>query len=158
MAMQLEARLRDTLERIKSGDHTSAAAGGNSVGNSNTLEAMLQQLLSAARTQASRLAKLETSCFSSDSVGMGLNSKTRFQRPDGGRAGHQEQEVTSREVALEAALAQLQQTRMELEEGLRSSRQRYLPAGKISNFSSFSQLSNLCVILFLFLCICLDLS
>ncbi|XP_053176405.1 pentraxin-related protein PTX3 [Scomber japonicus] len=129
MAMQLEARLRETLERIKSGDHTSAAAGGNSVGNSNTLEAMLQQLLSAARTQASRLAKLETSCFSSPGTGMGLNSKTRFQRPEGGRAGHQEQEVTSREVALEAALAQLQQTRMELEEGLRSSRQRYLPAG-----------------------------
>lgn len=152
MAMQLEARLRETLERYKSGDQTfAAAAGGNSAGNSNHLEAMLQQLLSAARTQASRLAKLETSCLSSAGAGMGMNSKTGFQRPGDGRAGHQEQEVTLQEAALEAALAQLQQAKAVLEEGLRSSRQRYLPAGRISNFSSFSYLSNLCVILFLYL-------
>lgn len=154
MALQLEARLRETLERLKLGDQTSAAAGGNSVGNSNHLEAMLQQLLSSSRTQASRLAKLETSCFSSPGTGMGMNSKTGFQLPEGGRAGQQEQEVTSREVALEGALAALQRTGVELEEVLRSSRQRYLPAGKISSFSCFSHLSNL----FLFLCICLDFS
>ncbi|XP_067450515.1 pentraxin-related protein PTX3 [Thunnus thynnus] len=134
MALQVEARLRETLERLKQGDQAAAAAAaaaasGNSVGNSNHLEAMLQQLLSAARTQASRLAKLETSCLTSPGAGMGMSSKTGFQLPEGGRAGHREQEVTSREVALEGVLAALQETRVELQEVLRSSRQRYLPAG-----------------------------
>ncbi|XP_040903095.1 pentraxin-related protein PTX3 [Toxotes jaculatrix] len=127
MALQLESRLRETLERLKLGDPTSAA--GNSVGNSNNLEAMLQQLLSAARTQASRLTKLETSCFGSPGAGMGMNTKTGFQLPEGGGVGHREQEVTSRELALDGVLTALQQTRAELEEVLRSSRQRYLPAG-----------------------------
>lgn len=131
MVLQLEGRLRETLERIKLKDHI-PAAGGNSVGSSNHLEAMVQQLLSAARTQASRLAKLETSCFSSPGAGMGMNSKTGPQLPEGGMAGPKEQEVTSREVALDGVVAALQQTRVELEEVLRSSRQRYLPAGKIS--------------------------
>lgn len=128
MALQLEGRLRETLERLKSKDHaSSAAAAGNSVGNSNHLEAMLQQLLSIARTQASRLAKLETGCFSSP--GAGTSPKTG---PDSRRPVNQEQEVTSRELALEGVLAALQQTRVGLEEVLRSSRQRYLPAGEKS--------------------------
>lgn len=128
MALQLEGRLRETMERLKHRDQTSAAAG-NSVGNSNHLEAMLHQLLSAARTQASRLAKLETSCFSSPGAGMGMNTKTGSQLPESGGAGLREQEVTSQEVALDGVLAALQQTRVELGEVLRSSRQRYLPAG-----------------------------
>ncbi|XP_049919994.1 pentraxin-related protein PTX3 [Epinephelus moara] len=129
MALQLEGRLRETLERLKSRDQTSAAAAGNSVGNSNHLEAMVQQLLTAARTQASRLAKLETSCFSSPGAGMGMNTKTGSQLPGSGGAGLRVQEVTSQEVALEGVLVALQQTRVELGEVLRSSRQRYLPAG-----------------------------
>ncbi|XP_039987293.1 pentraxin-related protein PTX3 isoform X2 [Xiphias gladius] len=128
MALQLEGRLRETLERLKSGDQTSAAAG-NSVRNSNNLEAMLHQLLSAARTQASRLTKLETSCFSGPGAGMGMNTKTGFQLPEGAGAGHLEQEVTSREVALDGVVSALQHTKVELEEVLRSSMQRHLPAG-----------------------------
>ncbi|XP_042343302.1 pentraxin-related protein PTX3 [Plectropomus leopardus] len=128
MALQLEARLRETLERLRAKDQTSAAAG-NSVGNSNHLEAMLQQLLSAARTQASRFTKLENSCFSSPGSGMGLNAKTESQLSGSGGAGLREQEVTSQVVALDGVLVALQQTRVELGEVLRSSRQRYLPAG-----------------------------
>ncbi|XP_030008858.1 pentraxin-related protein PTX3 [Sphaeramia orbicularis] len=119
MVLQLEARLREALDRFRpQGDPTWNSAGIH-------LEAMLQQLLSAAQTQASRLAKLETSCFSSPATGVGVHSKTGFQLP----GGHQEQEVASQEVALEAALVALQQTKVELEEVLRSSKQRSLPAG-----------------------------
>ncbi|XP_070826364.1 pentraxin-related protein PTX3 [Chaetodon trifascialis] len=135
MTLQLEGRLRETLERLKLREQTSAAAAaaaaaaGNSVGNSNHLEAMLQQLISAARTQASRLTKMETSCFSSPGAGTGTNSKTGFQLPEDGGTRIQEQQVTSRELALDGVLAALQQTRVGLEEVLGSSRQRYLPAG-----------------------------
>ncbi|KAE8295469.1 Pentraxin-related protein PTX3 [Larimichthys crocea] len=125
MAMQLESRLRETLERFVLRDQSSAVAAGNSVENSN-LELMLHQLLVAARTQATRLGKLESSCFSSPGAGTG---KTGSQLPEGGGAGNREQEVTSREVALDGVLAALQQTKVGLEEVLRSSRQRYLPAG-----------------------------
>lgn len=156
MALQMEGRLKDTLERLKLRDQTSAAAG-NSAGNSNHLEAMVQQLLSAARTQASRLAKLETSCFSSPGAGMGMNSKTGSQLPDGGVAGHRVQEVTSQEVALDGAVAALQQMRVELGEVLRSSRQRYLPAGKISILPAAICVS-VFTCCFLFLCIRLHLS
>lgn len=128
MALQMESRLRETLERFKLRDQTSSAAG-NSAGNSDHLEPMLQQLLTAARTQASRLSKLETSCFSSPGAGMGLSSKAGSQLPEGVTAGHQEQEVTSLDVNLDGVVAALQQTRAGLEEMLRSSRQRYLPAG-----------------------------
>uniref|UniRef100_A0A3B4UDC9 Pentraxin 3 n=1 Tax=Seriola dumerili TaxID=41447 RepID=A0A3B4UDC9_SERDU len=51
------------------------------------------------------------------------------QRNERSEAGRREQEVTSRDVALDRVLTALQQTRAELEEVLRSSRQRYLPAG-----------------------------
>uniref|UniRef100_A0A8D3BFM3 Pentraxin 3 n=1 Tax=Scophthalmus maximus TaxID=52904 RepID=A0A8D3BFM3_SCOMX len=128
MASQLEFRIRETLERLKIGGQTSAAAG-NSVENSDNLEPMLQQLLSAARTQSSRLTKLETGCFSSAGAGMGRNTKTGFQIAESGGAGHLEQAVTSHEVALDGVLAALQQTREELEEVVGSLRQRYLPAG-----------------------------
>uniref|UniRef100_A0A667Z3E1 Pentraxin 3 n=1 Tax=Myripristis murdjan TaxID=586833 RepID=A0A667Z3E1_9TELE len=108
------------------------AATGNSAGNSNNLEMLLQQLLSATRTQTSRLTKLETSCFSNAGAVMGTGggmpstSKMGFEVPQG-RGGHRAQDVTSQEV--QGALATLRQTKTELEEVLRSSRQRYLPAG-----------------------------
>lgn len=130
MVVQLENRLKESLERLRLRDQTSASAARNSAGNSNHLEVMLQQLLSAAQTQASRLTKLENSCFSSPAAGMGMNSKSGPQFPEGGRA--LEQEVTSRDVALDGVLAALLQARAGLDEVLRSSRQRYLPAGKIS--------------------------
>lgn len=153
MAFQLESRLRESL---KLRDQTSPAAG-NSVGNSDHLEAMLQQLLTAARTQASRFAKMETSCFGRP--GDGMNSKTGSEIPDVGGAGHQEQEVTSQDfrIVLEEVLTALQQTRVELEEVLRSSRQRYLPAGKISILSSALSVS-VFTCCFLLLCICFHLS
>lgn len=133
MVLQLENRLRESLERLRLKDQAStAAAARNSAGNPNHLEAMLQQLLSAAQAQSSRLTKLETSCFSNPGVGMGLNSKIGSRFADGGGAGALEQEVTSREVALEGALAALLQARAALDQVLISSRQRYLPAGKIS--------------------------
>ncbi|XP_060902225.1 pentraxin-related protein PTX3 [Labrus mixtus] len=127
MALQLEGRLRETVDRFKIKDQISASAG-NSVGNSGHLEGMLQQLLSAARSQASQLAKLEISCFSSPGAGTGMNSKTGSPFTEG-TAGLREQEVTSRDVTLDTVLAALQQTRVEQEELLRSSRQRYLPGG-----------------------------
>nr|XP_057936010.1 pentraxin-related protein PTX3 [Doryrhamphus excisus] len=116
MALQMEARLRESLVRLKFGDHTSGPVEGNSVGNSNNLEAMLQQLLSATRTQATRLAKMETSCFSNTGT-----VKAAPQQPDIRGAGH-------RERTLEGVLALLQQTRTELE-GLKSLQPRHLPAG-----------------------------
>ncbi|XP_061781953.1 pentraxin-related protein PTX3 [Nerophis lumbriciformis] len=124
MALQLEAKLRESLDRLKFGAHASGPVEGNAVGNPNTLEATLQQLLSATRTQATRLAKMETSCF--------INAgpvKAASQHPDVGGAGHREQEVTSQDKALEGVLSVLQQTKMELQEVLRSSRLRRLPAG-----------------------------
>ncbi|XP_056297080.1 pentraxin-related protein PTX3 [Pseudoliparis swirei] len=125
MAVQMEGRIRETMERLRPRDQTAAAAW-----NSNHLEAMLQQLLSAAQTQASRLAKLETSCFSGPGAGTGLNAKPRSQLPEeAGGAGLREQEVTPQEVALEGVLAAMEQIKVELGEVLRSSRQRSLPAG-----------------------------
>ncbi|KAK5868341.1 hypothetical protein PBY51_009367 [Eleginops maclovinus] len=127
MALQLDGRLRETMERFKTRDQNSA---GNSAGISNHQESMLQQLLSAARAQATRLTKLETSCFSnSPGAGMGMDVKTVSKLPEAAVNEHLEQEVTSREGALDGLLAALQQTREELGEVLRSSRQRQLPAG-----------------------------
>ncbi|KAK5600124.1 hypothetical protein CRENBAI_008238 [Crenichthys baileyi] len=119
MILQLEGRLQQTLELFKLGDLTSAV--GNTVGNSNHLEAQIQQLLSAARTQTSRLAKLESSCLGSSiaRAGFGLNGKN----------GVQLQDVTPREAALDGVLAALQAVKAEMEEELKSSRQRQLPAG-----------------------------
>ncbi|XP_077578731.1 pentraxin-related protein PTX3 [Stigmatopora nigra] len=114
MALQMEGKLRESLERLKFGEY--------SIGNSN-METMLQQLLTASRNQATRLAKLETTCFSNTG---GVKAALH---PQGARAGHREQEVTSHELALEGALTVLQQTRLELQEVLRSLRHRHLPAG-----------------------------
>ncbi|KAM9801165.1 pentraxin-related protein PTX3 [Neosynchiropus ocellatus] len=130
MAMQVEARLRESLQRTKMADNThSAVGGGNSVVNSNHLEEMLREILSTVQSQASRLAKLESSCFSSPGGELGVSSKAAFQPPRVRGDGHGEQEVTSHSVVMEGVLAALQQTRLELEESRRSSRQRYLPAG-----------------------------
>uniref|UniRef100_A0A3Q0S156 Pentraxin 3 n=1 Tax=Amphilophus citrinellus TaxID=61819 RepID=A0A3Q0S156_AMPCI len=125
MAMQLDSRLRETLGHLRL-SHQDSPAAGNSIGNSNQLEAMLQELLSAAQTQAFRLTKLETSCFSSPG---GMNTKTGFHPPRVEEAGDHEQEVTTREATLDLALAALEKMRMEMEKVLKSSRQRQLPAG-----------------------------
>lgn len=119
MVLQLERRLQETFERFKLGELTSDV--GNSVGNSNHLEAQIQQLLSASSMQTSRLAKLESSCLSSRNTGSGfaLNGKNGFQL----------QEVTPREAALDGVLAALQAVKAELDKELRSTRQRQLPAG-----------------------------
>ncbi|XP_029923673.1 pentraxin-related protein PTX3 isoform X1 [Myripristis murdjan] len=122
MSLQLVAKFREVLDRLNPQESKNVAATGNSAGNSNNLEMLLQQLLSATRTQTSRLTKLETSCFSNAGAVMGTGggmpstSKMGFEVPQG-RGGHRAQDVTS------------QQTKTELEEVLRSSRQRYLPAG-----------------------------
>ncbi|XP_069560455.1 pentraxin-related protein PTX3 [Brachyistius frenatus] len=128
MASQMEGRLRETLERLKLGDLAFAAAG-KSAGNSYQSEALLQQLLSATRAQVSRLAKLETSCFRSPGVGMGMNTKTGSQLPESGGEGSHEQEVTSRQAVLDKTLAAVLEMKGALQVVLRSSRQRNLPAG-----------------------------
>lgn len=128
MTSQLEDRLRETLERMRIGDQSSAPGGGFS-SSSTDLESILQQLLTAARTQATRLAKLESSCLSSPGVGMGLNTKAGFQLPGGDGAVHLEQEVTSRDATLDGVLALLKEMKGELKEVVRSSRQGNLPAG-----------------------------
>nr|XP_020455934.1 pentraxin-related protein PTX3 [Monopterus albus] len=116
MASQLEDRLRETLMLLKLGDQASAAVASSesSFEDYNNLKETLYRLLIMGRTQVSRLTNLEASCFSSSGSG---------------GSGHWAQKVTSQEVALEGALAALQQMRLEMGEVLRSSKQRYLPAG-----------------------------
>ncbi|XP_034024003.1 pentraxin-related protein PTX3 [Thalassophryne amazonica] len=130
MALQLETHLRGTLDNLKA---CKDSAGGSPSEITNHLEALLQQLLSAAQTQASRLAKVEASCFSSPGAMMGpgvqKDPKTGFQLPENEGNGHKDQEVTSQHMALEEALAALQETRLELGEMMRSLKRHYLPAG-----------------------------
>ncbi|XP_017275532.1 pentraxin-related protein PTX3 [Kryptolebias marmoratus] len=126
MGLQIEAHLRETLEQLKPGDLTSAA--GKSAGNANHLEDTLQQLLTAAQRQASRLSKMESSCLSSSGAGMGMNTKLGFQLKTDEVAGHSEQEVTSGEDVSHGLLAALQGVKDELEE-LKYSRQNSLPSG-----------------------------
>lgn len=145
MSLQVEARLRESLEHLNLKEDRNAA--GNSAGNSNHQGALLQQLLSIARTQASRLAKLESSCLTNPGTGIGIDSVlgTGPRTPHEAKGGFQppvpEQEVTSPEEAntlqttLAAVVMELKQTRAELELTLRSSRKRYLPAGKNSTLT-----------------------
>lgn len=125
MVLQLESRLRESLERLRLKDQASAAAARNPAGNSNNLEAMLQQIFAAVQAQSSRMAKLETSC----SNGISLNPKIGAPIAEVGGTGTLEQEVTSREVVLENTLVALEQARTALDQVLSSTRQRYLPAG-----------------------------
>lgn len=125
MVLQLESRLRESLERLRLKDQTSAAAARNPAGNSNNLEVTLQQLLAAVQAQSSRMAKLETSC----SNGISLNPKMGAQFAEVGGTGTVEQEVTSREVVLENTLVALEQARTALDQVVSSTRLRYLPAG-----------------------------
>ncbi|XP_056139057.1 pentraxin-related protein PTX3 [Lampris incognitus] len=138
ISLQLDNRLRETLERFNlREDRNAAITTENSAGSPNNQEALLQQLLSAVRAQASRVAKLESSCFNNPRAAMGMgapsDSKMGFQLPVNG--GQQRQEVISPdetralESILTATVTELKQTRAELEHVLRSTRQRYLPAG-----------------------------
>ncbi|KAM4628107.1 pentraxin-related protein PTX3 [Polymixia lowei] len=137
MYLHMESRLREALDRLNLQEGRTLAATNC---NSNNYESLLQQLLSVARTQASRLAKLETNCLSSPGAGMVMvpgtpsDPKMGFQVPEGGRV-HREQDVTSPEagralsMTLTAVIAELKETKEELDQVLRSSRQRNLPAG-----------------------------
>ncbi|XP_029571763.1 pentraxin-related protein PTX3-like [Salmo trutta] len=108
MSMQMEARLRESMEHLRQ-DRSTAA--DNSAGN-NHQEKLLQQLLTAARTQAVRLIKLENSCLSNpEATGENL-----------------QQEVASAEM-LVAVVTELAKTRAVLELALKSAQQRHLPAG-----------------------------
>lgn len=117
LALQLEGRFKEMFDRLKPQDDPKLKSAAIQ------MEAILQQLLSAAQSQASRLVKLETSCFTGP--GSGVHSKTGFQHS----TQHQEQEVASQEGALEAALMAIQQSREDLQEVLKSLKQRYLPGG-----------------------------
>lgn len=140
MVLQLENRLRESLDRLKLRDQTSARY---SLGNLSRLEGMLQQLSTAAQTQSSQLAKLEASCFNIPGAGTGLNAETRTM----------EQEATSQGLALDGMLAALLQARAGMEEVVRSSRQQHLPASKIGTLQSASVFTS-----FLLLCICANIS
>lgn len=125
MVLQLESRLRESLERLRLKDQVSAAASRNPAGNSNNLEVTLQQLLAAVQAQSSRLAKLETSC----SNGISLNPKMGDQFGEFGGTGTLKQEVTSREAVLEETLAALKEARVALGRVMSSTELRFLPAG-----------------------------
>ncbi|KAM6945967.1 pentraxin-related protein PTX3 [Aplochiton taeniatus] len=132
LSQQMEARLRENLERLN--PKTSASST-----QTHHQAVVLQQLLSAAHMQSSRLAKVESSCLSGARVGSGAMPAKEglpFQTPGSdGEPRHQEQEVTSESAAgllegmLAAVVTELKQTRAELELALRSSRKRNLPAG-----------------------------
>lgn len=113
LSSQLDARFKEMLDRLKERDDQNVNHAGVQQ------EAVLQQLLSAAQAQASRLVKLESSCFS------GAPSKSGFQPS----SGHEEQEVASKEQHLETALEAIEQSRAELQDVLQSLKRRVLPAG-----------------------------
>lgn len=121
MVLQLESRLRDSLERLRLKEQNAAAAR-NSVGNSRPPEATLQQLLSTLQTQADRLATLESAC---SGAATGTDPRTRALLPGGGGAGVLEQEPRCRQAELDGLP-------VALAEVLRSWQQRNLPAGEMS--------------------------
>lgn len=96
LTSQLDARFKEIIDRLKAGEDQHGKHSGVQQ------EAALQQLLSAAQSQASRLLKLESSCFS------GAGSKAGFQHSAG---GHQEQEVATEEGHLETAIVAMQQSK-----------------------------------------------
>ncbi|XP_068173491.1 pentraxin-related protein PTX3 [Antennarius striatus] len=124
MSLQLENRLKETPQRR---DQTSD--GGNSVEKSSNLEAMLQQLLLIVKTQSSRLARLEDGLLTSPGAGIKPHSHKRYDIPEFGSIANQEQEIPSQQAVLNGVLAALHEERLKLNEVLRSSRQRYIPAG-----------------------------
>lgn len=134
-SLLMETRLRETVERLTLREDLNA---GNPTGNSGHQGALLQQLLSAARMQTSRLAKLESGCLGRAVVGLPPAHGTPLETKGGlnpAAGGHQEQEVTSEEGAgvleraLTAMVTELKQTRAELKLVLRENRRRFLPAG-----------------------------
>ncbi|XP_041732806.1 pentraxin-related protein PTX3-like [Coregonus clupeaformis] len=108
MSMQMEARLRETMGHLRQ-DRSIAAS--DSAGNSHQ-EKLLQQLLTAARTQDIRLIKLENSCLSNPEA----------------KGENLQQEVASAEM-LDAVVTELVKTRAVLELVFKSAQQRHLPAG-----------------------------
>ncbi|XP_068601426.1 pentraxin-related protein PTX3 [Brachionichthys hirsutus] len=125
MSTQLERRLGEALQRRDQ----ASDVGGNSVERSSDLEAMLQQLLSAVKTQPSRLARQEDGLSTSPGSGTKPHPHQGPNSPELGSAANPQQEIPSQEAALNGVLAALQEERLKLNEVLRSSRQRSLPAG-----------------------------
>lgn len=130
MVLQLETRLRESLERLRPKEQNSAAVR-NSVGSSSHLEVTLQQLLSTLQTQAHRLAKLESGCFGSPRAATAMTSKARSLLPEGGGAWVLEQEAASRQSGLDGLPAALLQVRV----ALAQVQQRNPPAGEISTLA-----------------------
>ncbi|KAK6296230.1 hypothetical protein J4Q44_G00339430 [Coregonus suidteri] len=117
MSMQMEARLRESMEHLRQDQSTAAGKSAGNSGNSHQ-ETLLQQLITAVRTQASRLIKLENSCLSNPGP----------VTPPEAKGGNLQQDVASAEM-LDALVTELAKTRAVLEIALKSARQRHLPAG-----------------------------
>ncbi|XP_028320568.1 pentraxin-related protein PTX3 isoform X2 [Gouania willdenowi] len=147
MVSQMEDHLRELLERHKVSDPTSALAAGDSgpvatsrsfsIGSSvpsasgtvgpaggdgsDHLETILQQLLTMANTQASKLTKM-ASCLSNPRARMGRSGKAEHQHISDTGAGNHQQEVTSQDLALEGLMDAIQGLR-------RMMKETTLPAG-----------------------------
>ncbi|XP_010898276.2 pentraxin-related protein PTX3 [Esox lucius] len=117
MSLQMEARLRESMEHLR---QERSIAVGNTAGNSvnSHQETLLQQLLAASRTQASRLMKLENSCLTNPRPITPTEANSRDL-----------QQVVALTEMLDAVVTELGKTRAVLEEALKSAHIRHLPAG-----------------------------
>uniref|UniRef100_A0AAZ3NYU4 Pentraxin (PTX) domain-containing protein n=1 Tax=Oncorhynchus tshawytscha TaxID=74940 RepID=A0AAZ3NYU4_ONCTS len=126
MSMQMEARLKESLEHLRQDRSIAAGKSAGNSGNSHQ-ETLLQQLLHAARTQASRLVKLENICLSNP----GPITPPEAKRED------LQQDVVPAEM-LVALVTELAKTRAVLELAFKSAQQRHLPADLPLSLSSFT--------------------
>ncbi|KAJ7995358.1 hypothetical protein DPEC_G00243740 [Dallia pectoralis] len=117
MSMQMEARIRESMEHLR--QERSVAVGNNGENSINShQETLLQQLLAAARTQSSRLMKLENSCLTNPRPITSTEANGRDQQRD----------VALTEM-LDPVVTELAKTRAVLEQTLKSANIRHLPAG-----------------------------
>ncbi|XP_014070800.2 pentraxin-related protein PTX3 [Salmo salar] len=117
MSMQMEARLKESLEQLRQDRSIAAGKYAGNSGDSHQ-ETLLQQLLTAARTQASRLVKLENICLSNPGP----------ITPPEAKGEDLQQDVASAEMMV-ALVTELAKTRAVLELAFKSAQQRHLPAG-----------------------------
>nr|XP_023997184.1 uncharacterized protein LOC112074208 [Salvelinus alpinus] len=116
MSMQMEARLKESLEHLRQDRSIAAGKSAGNSGNSHQ-ETLLQQLLTAARTQASRLVKLENICLSNPGP----------VTPPEAKGEDLQQDVASAEM-LVALVTELAKTRAVLELALSRHSNANLPA------------------------------
>ena len=116
--MQMEARLKESLEHLRQDRSIAAGKSAGNSGNSHQ-ETLLQQLLNAARTQASRLVKLENICLSNPGP----------ITPPEAKGEDLQQDVVPAEM-LVALVTELAKTRAVLELAFKSAQQRHMPAGE----------------------------